>query len=180
MTWVKGRPRRCSRRRGLSDERLLATIQGDLAASPFLGEGYRKVWARLRVAGLRTSRRRVLRLMREHGLLAPQRQGAARGPRAQDGTITPAAPDLMWGADLTSAESPRWRYRALAPPGEGIRRAPPGRRKPRCFPFRLADVHGSQGKWPSTQKRPLVLVGCVFRPVPRRRLWNGTARPGTV
>jgi putative transposase len=32
-----------------------------LAASPFPGEGYRKVWARLRHGGLRTSPRRVLR-----------------------------------------------------------------------------------------------------------------------
>lgn len=94
---AKRGPRRC-----LSDERLLAAIQADLAASPFVGEGHRKVWARLRVAGLRTSQRRVLRLMREHGLLAPQRQGTARGPRAHDGTIIPAAPDLMWGTDLTT------------------------------------------------------------------------------
>jgi len=94
---AKRGPRRC-----LSDARLLAAIQADLAASPFLGEGYRKVWARLRMAGLRTSQRRVLRLMREHGLLAPQRQGTARGPRAHDGTIIPAAPDTLWGTDLTT------------------------------------------------------------------------------
>jgi hypothetical protein len=31
-------------------------------ASPFHGEGHRKIWARLRVAGVRTSKRRVLRL----------------------------------------------------------------------------------------------------------------------
>ena len=39
------------------------------AVHPFHGEGHRKVWARLRVAGLRTSRRRVLRLMRENDLV---------------------------------------------------------------------------------------------------------------
>ena len=32
--------------------------------------------------------RRVLRLMREHGLLAHQRAGRPHGPRAHDGTIT--------------------------------------------------------------------------------------------
>jgi len=32
------------------------------------------VWARLRVRDVRTSMRRVLRLMRENHLLAPQRQ----------------------------------------------------------------------------------------------------------
>ena len=53
-----------------------------LAASPFHGEGHRKVWARLRHAGTRTSLRRVLRLMRENDLLAPTRAGSPRGPRS--------------------------------------------------------------------------------------------------
>jgi putative transposase len=95
------------RRRGpvgpCSDEDLLAAIRRDLSSSPFHGEGHRKVWARLRlVHGLRTSKARVLRLMREHGLLAPSRVGRPRGPRTHDGTILTDAPDLMWGTDLTS------------------------------------------------------------------------------
>src|SRR5437660_1771597 len=57
---------------------------------------------RLRLAGLRTSRRRVLRLTREHGLLAHQRAGHPRGPKAHDGTITTERVGLMRGADLTS------------------------------------------------------------------------------
>ena len=73
-----------------------------LTDSPFHGEGYRKLWARLRFAGVRTSRRRVLRLMREHGLLAHQRAGRPRGSRAHDGRITTDQVDLMWGSDLTS------------------------------------------------------------------------------
>lgn len=86
----------------LTDHELAARIREVLAASPFLGEGHRKVWAKLRFAGVRTGKERVRRLMREHGLLAPQRVGSARGPRAHDGTIIPAAPDLMWGTDLTT------------------------------------------------------------------------------
>jgi hypothetical protein len=40
--------------------------------APFTGEGHRKVWARLRCErDVRTSRPRVLRLMREHALMAP-------------------------------------------------------------------------------------------------------------
>jgi len=66
------------------------------------GEGHRKVWARLRFAGVRTSRRRVLRLMREHDLLAPRRVGRPHGPKAHDGTIRTERVDEMWGADLTS------------------------------------------------------------------------------
>ncbi len=73
-----------------------------LQASPFHGEGYRKVWARLRYAGVRTSPRRVLRLMREHGLLAPQRQGQPHGPTAHDGTIITERIDTLWGTDMTA------------------------------------------------------------------------------
>ena len=73
-----------------------------LAGSPFVGEGYRKVWARLRLAGVRTSKGRLLRLMREAGLLAPTRVGRRRGPRNHDGTITTERPDEMWGTDATA------------------------------------------------------------------------------
>jgi putative transposase len=86
----------------MPDPALLDAIRGVLAHSPFHGEGHRKVWARLRVRGVRTSRRRVLRLMRAHDLLAPSRGGAPRGPRSHDGTIIPAAIDTMWGTDLTT------------------------------------------------------------------------------
>ena len=86
----------------MTDEALVAAIRQLLCDSPFHGEGYRKLWARLRFAGVRTSRRRVLRLMREHGLLAHQRAGRPRGPRTHDGTITTERVDMMWGADLTS------------------------------------------------------------------------------
>ncbi len=85
------------------DASLLERIRGVLDASPFHGEGHRKVWARLRFAGLRTSRQRVLWLMREHGLLAPARTGSPRGPRNHDGTIIPETIDTMWGTDLTTA-----------------------------------------------------------------------------
>jgi putative transposase len=80
----------------------LPRIRGLLENSPFHGEGYRKVGARLRVGGVRTSPRRVLRVMRAHSLLAHQRPGAPRGPRAHDGTITTGRVDEMWGTDLTT------------------------------------------------------------------------------
>ena len=74
-----------------------------LTESPFHGEGYRKVWARLRHAGLRTSKERVRRLMRENGLSAATRVGRLRGLRTHDGTIIPEAIDAMWGTDMTAA-----------------------------------------------------------------------------
>ena len=86
----------------MPDEALVEAIRALLAASPFHGEGHRKIWARLRFAGIRTSKRRVLRLMREHGLLAPIRVGRPHGPKAHDGTIRTERVDEMWGTDLTS------------------------------------------------------------------------------
>jgi len=86
----------------MSDHDLVAAIREVLANSPFHGEGYRKVWARLRLAGIRTSKRRVLRLMGAHDLLAPGRVGRPHGPKAHDGTIRTERVDEMWATDLTS------------------------------------------------------------------------------
>ena len=101
-------PRDCARghRRGpvgaAPDEVLVGHIRRVLEASPFHGEGYRKVWAKLRVEGIRTSPERVRRLMRAHDLQAPHRVGQAHGPTAHDGTITTETPDVMWGTDMTA------------------------------------------------------------------------------
>jgi putative transposase len=39
----------------MPDAALIETIRAVLAGSGFSGEGYRKVWARLRFAGIRTA-----------------------------------------------------------------------------------------------------------------------------
>ncbi len=80
-------PRRRGPAEPMPDAALVERIRAVLSASPFHGEGHRKGWARLRFAGVRTSRHRVLRLMREHALRAPSRVGSPRGPRNHDGTI---------------------------------------------------------------------------------------------
>ena len=83
----------------LDDPALLALIRADLAASPFRGEGHRKVFGRLRyVAGHRVGRHRILRLMRAHQLLSPHRTAAAPA-KAHDGRITTAAPNVRWATD---------------------------------------------------------------------------------
>ena len=101
---TKSRALRC--RRGpvgaAPDAVLVGHIRRVLQTSPFHGEGYRKAWAKLRVAGIRTSKERVRRVMREHDLQAPHRVGHAHGPKAHDGTITTEAPDAMWGTDMTA------------------------------------------------------------------------------
>ena len=98
-------PRDCARwhRRGsvgaAPEEVLVGHIRRVLEASPFHGEGYRKVWAKLRVEGIRTSQERVRRLMPAHDLQAPHRVGLAHGQTAHDGTITTETPDVMWGTE---------------------------------------------------------------------------------
>jgi transposase InsO family protein len=83
----------------VSDAELLAAIRRDLDRSPWTGEGHRKVWARLRVVdGIRVSRSRVLRIMRENSLLSPHRH-PPRPATEHDGSITTEAPNVMWGAD---------------------------------------------------------------------------------
>src|SRR6187455_3813013 len=85
----------------VSDDALLAAIRADLARSPWHGEGHRKVWARLRVMdGIRVARKRVLRLMRENGLLSPHR-ARTRDATPHDRQIITDAPNLMWATDAT-------------------------------------------------------------------------------
>ena len=85
----------------LSDPDVLTAIRRILATSPFHGEGYRKVRARLSHAGVWVGGKRVLRLMRQHSLLAPRRLGPPNGNPAHDGRIMTARPNVMWGTDAT-------------------------------------------------------------------------------
>jgi hypothetical protein len=88
----------------IGDEELVRLIRRVLADSPFAGEGDRKVRARLgREHGVQVSGKRVLRLLRGEGLLAPQRVRGRRRPRPHDGTIIPEQPNLRWGTDATMA-----------------------------------------------------------------------------
>jgi transposase InsO family protein len=91
----------------MSDRRLLEEIRTVIDESPFVGEGHRKVWARLRRRGVCTSRKRVLRLTREAGLLAPTARVRRRARRLHEGTITVAAPDTLWATDATEGWTDR-------------------------------------------------------------------------
>ena len=166
-------PDKPARRRGpmgpMSDDALTTEIRTVLNASPFHGEGHRKVWARLRCVGIRTSLRRVLRLMRQNDLLAPGRVGSTRGPRNHDGTIIPDTVDTMWGTDLTTtftgegqaavfiavdhftaecvgihASSRATRFEALEPVRQSVRRHFGGFAKDVARGLSLRHDHGSQ------------------------------------
>jgi transposase InsO family protein len=90
----------------VDDIQLLEYIRHILASSQFVGEGHRKVRAAIK-AGLygipvfAVSEERILRVMRENGLLS-----AARSPwkaeKEHDGRITTDMPNEMWGTDMTS------------------------------------------------------------------------------
>ncbi|HMB05890.1 MAG TPA: IS3 family transposase [Isosphaeraceae bacterium] len=83
---LKPAPARRGPKPAIADADLLAAIRADLAASPFQGEGHRKVWARLRIQkDIGVARKRVLRLMRENHLLSPHR-GRQAPPNRHEGT----------------------------------------------------------------------------------------------
>ena len=114
-------PPKPGKRRGpvprVSDPELLTLIRADLERSHFVGEGHRKVWARLRVRdGVLVSRKRVLRIMRENHLLSPHRARRASGA-AHEGRIITDAPNVMWGTDgtqvLTVEEGNVWIFAAV-------------------------------------------------------------------
>jgi putative transposase len=101
---VAGQPQRVLQRRGpktkYSDAELTEKIRAVITASPFHGEGHRKIWARLRFQEVRTSKARVLRLMRMAQLLGPSR--TLPGPaNPHTGTIVTEQPNQMWAADHT-------------------------------------------------------------------------------
>jgi putative transposase len=85
-----------------SDEELVAEIRQLLSEPIFSGEGYRKIWARLRHKGIRTSKDRTLRLLREHHLLSPARRPEPVRGNPHEGTIVTKAPHRMWGTDATA------------------------------------------------------------------------------
>ena len=161
----------------LETEQVLGHVRADLESSPFRGEGHRKVHARLRRAGVRVGRNRVLNIMRENQLLSPHRS-PYRPPNPHDGRITTDAPNEMWGSDGTkiqtvedgwvwvfsvvehwNGECMGWhvcktgdRFAALEPVAQAVRRA-------------LRVAHLPEG-------RPRL------RPAPHRESRHGLARPG--
>ena len=93
------RARRCA----APDEVLVGHIRRVLEASPFHGEGYRKVWAKLRVEGIRTlagAGAPINACARPPGP-APRRPGAWPDGRTT-ARFTTETPDVMWGTDMTA------------------------------------------------------------------------------
>jgi putative transposase len=84
----------------ITDGDLLDLIKQDIAASPFRGEGHRKIHARLKRQSRRVGRNRVLDVMSANKLLSPHRS-VQSSQDSHDGTIITDAPNVMWCSDGT-------------------------------------------------------------------------------
>jgi transposase InsO family protein len=182
-------PQRRGPKTAHTDEQLTGHIREVLSASPFTGEGHRKVWARLRCRGLRTSKGRTLRLMRAAGLLAPSRARRVLGPHVHDGTIVTTEPDVMWGTDATAtwtiedglvtvfaaidhctaecvgihAAKSATRWEALEPIRQGVRRSFGAYGEGVATGLKLRHDHGSQYMSDAFQ-RELLFLGIEASP----------------
>lgn len=91
-TLYRKRRRRTARRRTPlalpTDSQIVAHLRDWIARTPFPAERHRKLWARLQHLGVRVSRERVRRLVRQHKLV----------PQPGRGIVTDH-PDEMWGID---------------------------------------------------------------------------------
>jgi transposase InsO family protein len=151
-----------------ADQDLLVHIKAEIEASPFQGEGYRKIWARLRYKGVRTAARRVRRVMKENGLLAPHRP-RVRPEHLHEGTIVTERVDEVWGTDMTQtvttdqgrayvfiavdhcsgqligthASHQATRWEALEPIRQGVARHFGGLAQDRALGLKLRHDHGS-------------------------------------
>lgn len=103
----------------VGDLRLVAAIKDVLATKPRYG--YRQVTNRLRRNEVIVNNKRVLRLMRLHGLLAKRlRRPKWRGSRSARGDLpnlsrfAPTAPNQLWLTDITFVPlRGRWAYLAV-------------------------------------------------------------------
>ena len=85
-----------------TDAELLGHIRQVLEDSPFHGEGYRKVWARLRFAGIPHQQGAGASPDAGGGASGPPPGGQTPRSQGPHGTIRTERPDRMWGTDMTT------------------------------------------------------------------------------
>jgi len=83
----------------VSDDKLAELVKYEVTKGKFHSEGYKKVDARLKRKKVIASKTRVLQVMRDQSLLAPNRPKHNGSSRKHEGTITTVAPNIMWGTD---------------------------------------------------------------------------------
>ena len=100
-------PRKRGPETAWSDVELTEHIREAIRTSPWLGEGHRKVWARLQEAGMRTSKARVLRLCARPGCwrrpgwvtpraTPPSSSPSTTAPRSASASTPPGSAKLLW------------------------------------------------------------------------------------
>ena len=71
--------------------------------------GYRRVWAYLKYRkDLPINKKRVYRLMKEHGLLVPKNQKLRAKREAKTSKPKTQSPDKIWGMDMTKILIPSY------------------------------------------------------------------------
>jgi putative transposase len=113
-----------AQRRHLSDEALLVHIRAAYAGNRG-AYGWPRIWRQLRAQGIRVGKRRVQRLMQEHGIQArgkrrfrvmttDSRHDLPIAPNLLDRNFTVAAPNTAWSGDITYiATEEGWLYLAV-------------------------------------------------------------------
>lgn len=96
---LKGQKARPGPRPAITDDQLLMEIRKEILEGLFLDEGVKKTWKRLQRRGIKASKERVNRIMRENNLLSVTRPNPERKVNEHTGTITTELPNQMWGTD---------------------------------------------------------------------------------
>ena len=96
---LKGLKARPGPRPAITDDQLLMEIRKEILEGLFLDEGVKKTWKRLQRRGIKASKERVNRIMREHNLLSVTRPKPERKVNEHTGSIKTELPNRMWGTD---------------------------------------------------------------------------------
>jgi len=83
-----------------TDHQVVSKVKELLANPYFHSEGYKKLKVRLEAKGLKVGKERLLRLLKEHDLLAHQRYNPNGSSRLHDGTIITDQADQMYACDI--------------------------------------------------------------------------------
>jgi len=86
-----------------TEEGLVVRIPSTIATLPFHGAGHSKVWIRQRIRPLSALRRRLVRLMRKHHLLAPSLQPQSVEQKRNEGPIITEWLNQTWRIDTTAS-----------------------------------------------------------------------------
>jgi len=96
-----GKKKRPGPKPAYSDEAVLRAVEAYLEDPLFAGEGYIKLKKRIRTRyGVEVGKDRLLRILRENGLLAGERPEPNGSSRVHDGAITTDRPDKLWALDI--------------------------------------------------------------------------------